>query len=72
LLNADQHFGRRRFLTQILAPKNFLDQATWRLLAREGLFGSAQGHFQGQSLNETSWLVERSAVSNTARMPRAA
>jgi hypothetical protein len=47
LLNADQHFGHRRFSSQILAFNHFLDRPTWLVLAPEARFRELAGTISG-------------------------
>jgi len=47
LLNADQHFGHRRFSSQSSRFNHFLDHATWLLLAPEARFCELAGTISG-------------------------
>jgi hypothetical protein len=60
LLNADQHFGHRRFSSQILAFSiTFLDPPIWLLLAPEARFWELAGTISGTDL---SWMERRCGV----------
>jgi hypothetical protein len=49
LLNAGQHFGHRRFSSQILASQSLPRSTDLAAVGSGAGFGSWQGQFQGQS-----------------------